>query len=244
VRIFVSIYYYEHGMLASARHSIKFPIVYEDDAVIVIDKPAGMLTMATESEREKTAYAILRARANSRKPAEKIFIVHRLDREASGLVVFAKTVEAKERLQDQFKDHSAGRTYVALAEGRVDPDEFTIRSLLAENSAYRVYSTTNPKIGKAATTHVRILKRQPKATLLEVRLETGRKHQIRVHLAERGHPIVGDKFYSTSKARAPRLALHGAKLEFRHPTTGKVMKFESPVPFDGGPSPTGRNARS
>jgi 23S rRNA pseudouridine1911/1915/1917 synthase len=213
-------------MLAVREHSIKFPILYEDDAVIVIDKPAGMLTMATESEREKTAYAILRARANSRRPAEKIFIVHRLDREASGLVVFAKTMQAKERLQDQFKAHSAGRTYVALVEGNVRPDEFTIRSLLAENSAYRVYSTNNPKIGKSAVTHVRVLRRKPKQTLVEVRLETGKKHQIRVHLAERGHPIVGDKFYNGT-SKASRLALHGAKLEFRHPMTGKQMSFES-----------------
>src|SRR6266481_4076261 len=115
-------------------------IVFEDDDIIVVDKAAGLLTMATESEREKTVYTALRARANKKKPRERIFIVHRLDREASGLLVFAKTIEAKERLQEQFKDHSAGRRYCAVVEGRIAPDDFSIRSYLAENAAHRVYS--------------------------------------------------------------------------------------------------------
>jgi RluA family pseudouridine synthase len=159
-----------------------------------------------------------------------LFIVHRLDREASGLLVFAKTFEAKERLQDQFKDHSAGRQYVAVVEGRVKADEFTIRSYLAENAAYKVYSTPNRKIGKPSVTHVRVLSRSPKTTVVEVRLETGRKHQIRVHLAERGHPIVGDKNYGSSVNPIRRLALHGAHLEFKHPVSGKRMSFDSRYP--------------
>src|SRR5438552_5370637 len=118
--------------------------------------------MATETERMKTAYAALRAYLNNKKPPEKLFIVHRLDREASGLLVFAKTTEAKERLQDQFKDHSAGRRYVADVEGQVKSDDFTIRSYLAENSAYRVYSTANRKVGKPAVTHVHVMKRRAK----------------------------------------------------------------------------------
>src|SRR5437763_3916672 len=154
----------------------KIRIVYEDDSVIVVDKPAGLLTMGTDTERTKTLYATLRAHANAKKPAEKIFIVHRLDREASGLLVFAKTVEAKERLQDQFKDHSAGRRYCAVVEGRIAGGDFSIRSYLAENAAHRVYSTRNRATGKLAITHVRILRRNPKATLVQVRLETGRKH--------------------------------------------------------------------
>lgn len=205
-------------------------IVFEDRSIVVVDKPAGLLTMATETERSKTAYAALRAYLNRKKPAEKLFIVHRLDREASGLIVFAKTVEAKERLQDQFKNHSAGRRYVALVEGHVKADDVTIRSYLAENAAFRVYSTPNKKIGKLAVTHVHVLKRNPKATLVEVRLETGRKHQIRVHLAERGHPIAGDKNYGRGYNPIRRLALHAARLEFRHPLTGKPMTFEAPHP--------------
>ena len=198
--------------------------------MIVVDKPAGLLTMGTETERSKTVYAALRAYANHKKPAEKIFIVHRLDREASGLLVFAKTIEAKERLQEQFKDHSAGRRYVAVVEGSVRGDAFTIRSFLAENSAYRVYSTPNERLGKPAVTHVRVVKRKPRTTRLEVRLETGRKHQIRVHLAERGHPIIGDKSYGSRANPIRRLALHGAHLAFKHPATGKLMQFDSPPP--------------
>jgi len=205
-------------------------LVFEDDCVIVVDKPAGLLTMGTDTERAKTVYAMLRSYTNAKKPAEKIFIVHRLDREASGLLVFAKTDQAKESLQNQFKDHSAGRVYTALAEGRVLPEQFTIRSLLTENSAFRVYSTKNASTGKAAVTHVRVLKRNAKTSMLEVRLETGRKHQIRVHLAERGHPISGDKVYGSRSNTLGRLGLHGTHLEFDHPRTKQRMRFDSPCP--------------
>jgi len=186
--------------------------------------------MSTAAEKSKTLYAMLRAYLNNKRPPERLFIVHRLDREASGLLVFAKTLEAKERLQDQFKDHSAGRRYVAVVRGRVEPDEFTIRSLLTENAAFRVYSTNNKKAGKLAVTHVRVLKRTPKSTFLEIRLETGRKHQIRVHLAERGHPVIGDKSYGSGSNPIRRLALHGASLTFKHPLTRKVMTFRSAHP--------------
>jgi 23S rRNA pseudouridine1911/1915/1917 synthase len=203
--------------------------------IIVADKPAGLLTMATPTERARTLYAILRAYVNHKRHAERLFIVHRLDREASGLLVFAKSFEAKERLQDQFKDHSARRSYVAVVEGRVLPDAFTIRSYLAENRAMNVYSTNNARAGKLAVTHVRVVKRKAKTTLLQIQLETGRKHQIRVHLAERGHPIIGDKNYGSRSNPIKRLALHGVLLEFRHPDTGQTMKLESRYPksFDG-----------
>jgi 23S rRNA pseudouridine1911/1915/1917 synthase len=153
-----------------------------------------------------------------------------MDREASGLLVFAKTSQAKDRLQDQFKAHTAGRRYVAVVEGRVKAADFTIRSYLTENAAYHVYSTRNTRGGKLAVTHVHVLKRGAKSTLLDVRLETGRKHQIRVHLAESGHPIVGDKNYGRGADPFRRLALHGAHLEFRHPDSGKLMHFDSKPP--------------
>ena len=210
--------------------SNRIRVVFEDDSVIVVDKPAGLLTMGTETERAKTVYATLRAYVNSKRPPEKIFIVHRLDREASGLLVFAKTNEAKEHLQDQFKNHSAGRVYAAIAEGRVLPDQFTIRSMLAENAAFRVYSTKNAAAGKPAVTHVRVLKRNARTSMLEVRLETGRKHQIRVHLAERGNPIAGDKVYGSRSNSLGRLGLHGTHLEFEHPRTKVRMQFDSPCP--------------
>jgi len=208
----------------------KLEIIYEDNSIIVVDKPAGLLTIATATERAKTAYAVLRAYLNSKKRPERLFVVHRLDREASGLLVFAKTIESKERLQSQFKDHSAGRRYVAVVQGRLSEDSFSVRSYLAENAAYRVYSTPKKNIGKLAVTHVTVLKRNPKTSLVEVRLETGRKHQIRVHLAERGNPIIGDQTYGTKSGSIARLALHGVQLDFRHPVSGEPVSFRSGYP--------------
>jgi 23S rRNA pseudouridine1911/1915/1917 synthase len=205
-------------------------ILFEDRDVLVVDKPAGLLTMGTDTERANTLYAALRAYLNGKRPSEKIFIVHRLDREASGLLVFAKTPEAKEHLQDQFKDHSAGREYVALVEGQAAPQSFTIRSHLAENAAHRVYSTPTSSRGKLAVTHIRVVRIARGMSRLAVRLETGRKHQIRVHLADRGHPILGDKIYGGRSNPIGRLALHGAALEFRHPRTGERLRFDAPPP--------------
>jgi 23S rRNA pseudouridine1911/1915/1917 synthase len=208
----------------------RLEVIYEDNSIVVIDKPAGLLTMATSVEKTRTAYAMLRAHLNSKKHPEKLFIVHRLDREASGLVVFAKTPESKERLQDQFKEHSAGRRYVSVVEGRVQETAFTVRSYLAENAAYHVYSTRNQRIGKQAVTHVKVLRRTSRASFVEVQLETGRKHQIRVHLAERGHPIVGDKAYGSGSNPIRRLALHAVQLDFKHPISGEHMTLRSPYP--------------
>jgi RluA family pseudouridine synthase len=204
---------------------LKLHRVFADEHIIVVDKPAGLLTIATDKERERTLYAQVREWAR-----QKIFIVHRLDREASGLVVFARTAAAKEALQAQFRDHSAGRTYIAVAEGRVLPKRFTIRSRLAENAVHRVYVVRDREGGKDAVTHVTVLAHRPRSSLLEIRLETGRKHQIRVHLADRGHPIVGDKVYGCSRNPIHRLALHGGLLEFKHPATGEKLSFESEYP--------------
>jgi 23S rRNA pseudouridine1911/1915/1917 synthase len=205
-------------------------VLFEDEDVIVVDKPAGLLTMATPRERRRTLYAFLYDLLKRRRPPERIFIVHRLDRDVSGLLVFAKNPEAKEVLQDQFRARRAGRTYVALVEGIVEEDAFTIRSLLAETKALRVYVTDDARRGRSAVTHVKVLERGRGRTLLEVRLETGRKHQIRVHLAERGHPVVGDRRYGTPRRGTRQLALHAARLRFKHPRTGRILEFESPPP--------------
>jgi 23S rRNA pseudouridine1911/1915/1917 synthase len=208
----------------------RLKLVFEDEDLIVVDKPAGLLTMATDKERRKTVYALLYQYLKNKKFSERIFIVHRLDREASGLLVFAKTESAKRHLQDQFKKRSATRKYVAVVEGRVRRDTDTIQSFLTENSIHRVYSTKDQRKGKLAITHIRVLKRSPQATLLEARLESGRKHQIRVHLSEQGHPILGDKTYGSQFNPLRRLALHAVSLSFGHPRTGRRLEFQSPCP--------------
>ncbi|MEI6212025.1 MAG: RluA family pseudouridine synthase [bacterium] len=204
-------------------------ILFEDHDLLVVVKPAGLLTIATEKERRRTAYAMLTEHVR-RFRAARIFIVHRLDREASGLLVFAKTEAAKFALQKQFEDHSAGRTYLAVVDGQIPREAFTIENHLAENAAFRCYATRDPAKGQRAVTHVKVLSRTPQRTLVEVRLETGRKHQIRVHLADEGFPIVGDPAYGKGSSPIRRMALHGAELVFRHPHTGKEMKFASPLP--------------
>lgn len=212
------------------RASASLEIVYEDRDVIVVDKPAGLLTIATEKERHLTVYAILFDHVQSRRSAWRIFVVHRLDREASGLLVFAKTEQAKLHLQEQFKAHTARRTYVAVTEGSMSKDQDTITSYLAENAAFKCYSTRDTTKGKRAVTHVTVLKRSATRTMVEVKLETGRKHQIRVHLSEQGHPIIGDPTYGKTKSLIKRMALHATTLVFRHPHSNKEMTFTSPMP--------------
>lgn len=205
-------------------------ILHEDAELIVVDKRAGLLTIATASEKRKTAYALLYDHVKRARPPGKIFVVHRLDRDASGLLVFAKSPQAKRRLQQQFRDRSASRVYVAVVEGRMSPARRTIRSRLAETAARKSHSTRDPASGKLAVTHVRVLRRRPHTTVVEVRLETGRKHQVRAHLAESGHPIVGDRRYGAAASSLRRLALHAARLAFLHPATGERLEFDSAPP--------------
>jgi 23S rRNA pseudouridine1911/1915/1917 synthase len=205
-------------------------VVFEDKDVIVVDKPEGLLTVSTAGEKDRTLYAVVHDYLKARRPPDRVFIVHRLDRDASGLLVFAKSEAAKLDLQEQFRQHHAGRTYLAVTEGRMAQDNCTLESYLAENAVYRCYSTPDPAKGKWAVTHVKVLRRSRIRTLVEVQLETGRKHQIRVHLAEQGHPIVGDQVYGSKTNPLRRLALHGSKLAFRHPVTGEAMEFQSQLP--------------
>ena len=205
-------------------------IIFEDRDVIVVDKPEGLLTIATDKEKSRTLYARLFEHVKSRKPPEMLFIVHRLDREASGLLVFAKSESAKHHLQQQFREHTAGRTYLAVVEGQPIRNEDTIESYLAQNRMHRCYSTSDRTKSKRAVTHIKVLKRSAHRASIEVQLETGRKHQIRVHMAERGHPIVGDRTYGTRTNPIRRLALHAAKLAFKHPRSGKLLEFVSLPP--------------
>lgn len=204
-------------------------ILHEDDGVIVVVKSNGLLTVATERERETTAQAYLNAYLKEKRQ-DRIHVVHRLDRETSGVLVFAKTFAAREALKEQFAAHSVDRMYVAVIEGRLDRREGTFRSNLLERSDLRMMSVDAHPDAKPAVTHYRTVASNARYSMLEVTLETGRKNQIRAHLSEAGHPIVGDQLYGSTVNPMGRLGLHAALLGFTHPTTEKRMQFTAPVP--------------
>jgi tRNA pseudouridine32 synthase/23S rRNA pseudouridine746 synthase/23S rRNA pseudouridine1911/1915/1917 synthase len=205
-------------------------ILYEDRDILVVDKPAGLLTVGTETDKFNTAYYILTdyVRKACLKSRNRIFIVHRLDQSASGVLIFAKSEEVKHHLQAQWK--GTEKRYVAVVHGRFAQKEGMITSYLSENKAYVVYSTTDVTKGKLAHTAYRVLKETKQFSLLEINLLTGRKNQIRVHMADKGHPIVGDRKYGKTKDGYRRLALHSKSISFKHPTSGELMTFETKVP--------------
>ncbi|MDE5875292.1 MAG: RluA family pseudouridine synthase [Muribaculaceae bacterium] len=209
----------------------RLQLVYEDDDVIVINKGYGLLSVGTQSHRkEESAYEILRNYVKEQNPANKLYVVHRLDRDTSGLMMFAKTEEAQETLRHNWNNMVLDRLYVALLEGYVKEDSGYVKSRLMENSQFVVYSTQNPDEGKLALTRYKVLKRAHGLSLVEFSLDTGRKNQIRVHASEMGHPIMGDRKYGAKESRLNRLCLHARTLRFAHPITRKDMRFELPVP--------------
>lgn len=205
-------------------------IVFEDDDIIVVDKGYGLLSMGTDRIKEGTAYSMLRDYLKRKDPRNKIFIVHRLDRDTSGLMMFAKNMTAKEAMQHNWNNMVLERKYVAVTEGAPEPEEGEIRSYLTENSAHEVYSTEDPDAGQLAVTRYKVLNQRAPYALVELNLATGRKNQIRVHMKESGHPIVGDRRYGAKSSPIRRLALHAHTLRFVHPITRKDMNFTSPIP--------------
>jgi 23S rRNA pseudouridine1911/1915/1917 synthase len=205
-------------------------ILYEDADILVIQKPAGLLTVATAHERERTAYAYLRRHLKERWPRQRLFIVHRLDKFASGILVFAKTGRVQSRLQNMFSRHDIQRKYWAVVEGTVKENHGTIKSRLAQGRSLRMHSTSDKRQGKPAVTHFRVLRRMRDLSTLEVTLETGRKNQIRAHLSEMGHPIMGDRAYGSKQDPLGRSALHAFRLGFTHPTRGTPCLFETEAP--------------
>jgi 23S rRNA pseudouridine1911/1915/1917 synthase len=205
-------------------------VIYEDGDILLIHKPEGLLTVATTDEKERTAFAYIREYLRKSRTRQKLFIVHRLDKLASGILVFAKSEKVQSLLQGVFSRHDIQRKYWAIVEGRVDKDSGTIRSRLAEDRSLRMHSTENERYGKPAVTHFRVLRRLQRLTVLEVTLETGRKNQIRVHLSEMGHPIVGDRAYGSTQNPLGRLGLHAFLLGFEHPTRGTPLEFRTDPP--------------
>jgi len=205
-------------------------ILHEDRDIIVVNKAAGLLTMGNRRDGGRTAQSSLTnyVKKGNPKSRERVFIVHRLDRETSGALVFARTEEAKRTLQDNWRN--VEKTYLAIVEGNPDPPTGKISTYLVESDTLRVYTTDDSKKGKLSHTQYKVLKTKGPRSLLEILLLTGRKHQIRVHLADRGWPIVGDSKYGSKLRGEKRLALHSHTLSFAHPYSGKPLSFTAPPP--------------
>ncbi len=205
-------------------------IIYEDRDILVIDKPSGLLTMGTNTEKSRTAYFALTdyVRKGCAKSRNRIFIVHRLDKDTSGVLIFAKSEEAKFRLQSQWSETK--KKYLAVVHGRFEKRSGTITTYLAEKQGYGIYSTSDSKNGKLASTRYNVIRETKRYSLLEIDLLTGRKHQIRVHIADSGHPVVGDRRYGKKDKTAQRMALHALSIAFRHPFSGKELFFETKMP--------------
>lgn len=207
-------------------------IIFEDDDIIVIDKKSGLLSIGSAKEKRQTAYRIVTNHIQQLNPVARLFVVHRLDREASGLMVFAKNKQAQVDLKDSWESTFQNNLYLAVTEGTIEEDVKTISSFLNESKALIVYSGNNPKVGKKAITNYSVIKKNEFYTLLEATQETERKNQLRVHLQSIGHPVLGDKKYESKQNPINRTAVHLRKINFIHPATNKKMKFETKVPED------------
>lgn len=205
-------------------------ILFDDQYLIVINKQAGLLSMSTNRERDRTAYGILSDYVKKVDPNNKVFIIHRLDRETSGVMMYAKSEKVQRLMQESWNDTTKERTYVALVEGVPDPPTGTISSYLHESKALIVYSSQNPDSGRLSVTNYAVRKAGEHYALLELELETGRKNQIRVHMQDIGYPIAGDSKYGAATNPIGRLGLHAERLAFEHPITGERMQFDAPVP--------------
>lgn len=228
----------------SLAEDIPLDVVYEDDQLIVINKPSGMVVHPAHGNRTGTLVNALLSHCKDLSGIggeERPGIVHRLDKETSGLMVIAKTDVAHRSLSAQFKDRKVAKKYLALVHGSIKNDAGTIDApigrsqsdrkkmavIAADPSVIKAHNFRKPRRSKArnAVTHYKVVKRQAGKTLLEIRLETGRTHQIRVHMAYMGHPIVGDKVYGQKKDKSPFMSLHSYALGFSHPVTGEYMEF-------------------
>ncbi|MDX8431693.1 MAG: RluA family pseudouridine synthase [Candidatus Algichlamydia australiensis] len=204
-------------------HNLK--ILFSDQDLVVVDKPIGLLSVDDTKGLNPSVHSILKRHY----PTRRIFPVHRLDRDTSGILVFACNEKTKEELKEQFAAHAPERIYYAVVEGHLKEKKGKIKSYLSEDTNFFVRSGKN---GKLAITHYEVLKESKNLSYLRVKLETGRKNQIRVHLSEKGHPIVGDRKYGSICNPLKRLALHAERLRFFHPRKGKEIFFTSPIPWD------------
>lgn len=202
-------------------------ILFEDAHIVVVDKPSGLLSVASNDKSEPSVHGVLKDYYSKR----KVYVVHRIDQDTSGVLLFALTEEAYEKLKESFEKHALERVYIAMCEGGPQERKGTYQSLLYEDGNFVVRTTDDKNRGKLAITHYEVLKSKKEHSFLKVTLETGKKNQIRVHFAEAGHPVVGDKKYGAKINPLKRLGLHAATLSFDHPITHKPLSFSSPCPF-------------
>ena len=210
------------------------PIIYEDDDIIVINKPSGLLSIASDNEKSSTAYRMLSDYVQQKDKHNRIFVVHRLDEDTSGVLMVAKNVKIQQALQNNWNDIVKKRGYYAIVEGEMEKKSDTIKSYLKKNSQNLMYSSKKAGDGQLAITHYKVIKSNGTYSLLDVNIDTGRKNQIRVHLGEKGHYIIGDDKYGKPANPIKRLCLHAYELDLIHPFTGKLMKFTSPMPKEFG----------
>ncbi len=208
----------------------KLNIIYEDDDFIAINKPSGLLSIATEKEREFTAYHYLMDYIRAGNLKNRVFVVHRIDKDTSGVLIVVKNSKLKDKLQLNWNELVSERKYIAIVEGTLKKKEGTIKTWLKEGNNTTMYSSHVKDDGQEAITHYKVLKENGKYSMLEVKIDTGRKNQIRVHMMEMGHPVVGDEKYLSKTNPLKRLGLHNNVLELKHPFTKKIYRFVAPVP--------------
>ena len=208
---------------------IDLKILYEDEDLIAIDKPSGLLSISNSKEKELTAFRLVSDYIKTNNKNAKLFVIHRLDEHTSGVLLFSKNLSLKEKLQKNWSDYVKLREYTCVVKGKM-PSEGRIESYLTMNHFQIVHSTNNKNIGHLAITRYKLLKYKNTYSLLKVEIDTGRRNQIRVHLSEQGHPIVGDKKYGTKVNPIGRLALHASRLKLIDPRTNKIIDIKSPVP--------------
>ncbi len=212
--------------------ALPFPILYEDEHLIVVNKPAKLLSVATDKEKARTAYHMVTDYVKARRVGDRIFVLHRLDRDTSGVLMFARDPETKELCQSRWNAVLTRRGYLAVVEGTPKPDRDTIRSFLVETDTHLSFSGAPGKGAKEAITSYQVVKTGGGYALLDINIETGRKNQIRVHMKELGHPVAGDKQYGARTNPIGRLCLHANELSFTHPATGEQITFKAKMPRD------------
>jgi len=211
-------------------HHKKMDLIYEDKEILVVNKPSKLLTIATEKEKNRTLYHMASEYVKKQHPKNKIFIVHRLDKDTSGIVIFAKKELVKKKMQDNWQKNAPLREYLAIIEGTLEKKKGTIINYLKENKTLEVFDTKNPHIGKKAVTKYEVLEENKNKSLIKINIETGRKNQIRVALSSINHPILGDNKYHATKNPYDRLALHASKLVMIHPIKKQELTLLSEIP--------------